>query len=65
MTDESREVQVYLREDGKYDWRRVALVNGQTVATSGGQGFEKHSAVLESASRENPGVRVRDLTESD
>lgn len=31
-------VQVYRREDGKWDWRAKAR-NGRIVATSGGQGY--------------------------
>lgn len=63
MEDNARKVEVYARQDGRYDWRRIAVVNGQVVATSGGQGFAKHSAVMESASRENPGVPIVDLTD--
>lgn len=32
-------VEVYRREDGRWDWRRISA-NGNVISTSGGQGYE-------------------------
>ena len=48
MGDVVQQSGVYRHEDGdlegKYDWRLVA--GGNVVATSGNQGYEKHSEAL-------------------
>lgn len=37
--------QIYKRADSQWDWRIVNLENGQTIGTSGGQGFrDAHDA---------------------
>lgn len=41
---------VYTRADGKWDWRLVAG-NGQIVATSGGQGYERPGRAREMGER--------------
>jgi len=55
-------VEVYMRVDGLWDWRRKAP-NGQVVATSGGQGYTTRSDVKLAAVRENAGVQVLEVAE--
>lgn len=54
MTDT---VKIYKRQDGKWDWQRIAE-NGNIVATSGGQGYENKGDCLDMAVKENPGLMV-------
>lgn len=59
----SDHVEVYVRTDGFFDWRRISE-NGQIVSTSGGQGYvSKHQATV-MAGELNPGVEVT-VTEDD
>ena len=58
MNTENDIVEVYRREDGKFDWRRRDLGNGEVVSTSGGQGYEQRSAARQAAEDLNPGVKV-------
>ncbi len=53
-------VEVYRRTDDLWEWRRLAD-NGQVVATSGGQGYTRHAEVILAASRENPGMEIREV----
>jgi uncharacterized protein YegP (UPF0339 family) len=46
-------VEVYRREDGLWEWRRIAP-NGQIVATSGGQGYEREHEARQRALLYNP-----------
>ena len=55
-------VEVYMRTDGLWDWRRKAA-NGQVVATSGGQGYTTRHDVKLAAVRENAGVQVLEVAE--
>ena len=48
---------VYRRDDGLWDWRRIAS-NGQVVATSGGQGFSERNDAAEGAERVFPDEEV-------
>ena len=47
--------ELYERKDGLWDWRRRA-VNGQIVATSGGQGYENEEFARHMAETRNPGI---------
>lgn len=44
-----KELHVYKRGDGKYDWH--LKVNGDIVATSGNQGYELFDEALEMAQK--------------
>lgn len=50
-----RKLQVYLRTDGDYGWRRVVSANGGVVAVAG-EGFTERNDAAEAARRENPDV---------
>jgi uncharacterized protein YegP (UPF0339 family) len=43
--------EIYRRADGLWDWRLVNDENGQTVATSGGQGFTERNDAREAIDR--------------
>jgi hypothetical protein len=52
-------VELFERDDGRFDWRRVAD-GGATVTASGGQGFSRLAAARRSAVSRNEGVPVVD-----
>jgi uncharacterized protein YegP (UPF0339 family) len=52
-----RYAEVYRRNDGLWEWRRIAE-NGAIVATSGGQGYTERNDAFEAAERENEGLTV-------
>lgn len=56
-------VEVYVRTDGLWEWRRKAS-NGQIVATSGGQGYTTRFDVKLAAVRANDGLEVREVSET-
>ncbi len=66
MGDVVQQSGVYRHEDGdlegKYDWRLVA--GGNVVATSGNQGYEKHSEALRMFERVVEEIALAALRES-
>jgi hypothetical protein len=59
----NRRVELYERKlsiFGKktWDWRRISINNGQTVCTSGNQGYWDKSYAMQRATEENPGLLV-------
>ena len=51
-------VQVFLRRDGNWAWRRVAS-NGQVIASDAGQGYRAKRDCLAMAAKLNPDVEVK------
>lgn len=62
------EVEVYEREDGEFDWRRVARrgnLPDEIVAGSAGQGYTNRAAARRAAEHENAGLPVVDVWAAD
>lgn len=57
---EGERLQVFIRKDGRYAWRKKDG-NNQIVATDGGQGFEQRAGAQAAASREFPTLPVEHL----
>lgn len=53
-------VEIYTRADDRIGWRRV--INGDIVATDGGQGYENYADCQVMAVKLNPGIEIRDMT---
>jgi hypothetical protein len=54
-------IEVYKREDGKFDWRRVDGGNYRVVMNSANQGFDERNDARASAERYFPKLEIREV----
>lgn len=55
-----RYVELYPDTAGEWRWRRRVVLGGKIVADSG-EGYTERNDAREAATRENPGMEIRDL----